>query len=163
MPKPRTTGRPAGRPPGRKNNRTVERETIAARELAVRELALAEGDQRIMTARRAGQKLGREVLEDLMNLGMGLVATFQPHPPVALEDGTIKNPNKFYDDDKFRWAADFTQKCASDLASYQSPKLKAVLQAQAPAPSTLPGENGKVIGRIGDPSRVYRQMIAKVG
>jgi hypothetical protein len=151
------TGKRGGRHPGSKNKATIERELIASRELAAREAELAQGEARILAARRAGQKLAKEVLEDLMNLGMGMVGTYQPYPP-----NQRQNPN--YDDDKFWRAADFTRECAAALANYQSPKYKAVAIMATPAPKeadrSVPG--GKVIGKIGNPMLVYQRMIGQV-
>ena len=121
----RPLNRNGGRRKGSKNKSTLEREELAARELAAREAALVDAESRVLTARRAGQKLGREVIEDLMNLGAGLSAHFQMNPP-----GQPVNPNE--DPDKFWKAAIFTLDCAKALADYQSPKLKAIMVSAPP-------------------------------
>lgn len=154
------TGRPRGRHRGSKNKTTIEREEKARLELEAREIALRDGAQQILQARQRGQKLAKEVLEDLMNLGVGLAAFYQPSPPQA-----PRNTNE--DETKFWRAAEFARDCAADLAKYQSPTYKAIAVAAAPA-VPLPTEAqrpvpSKVVARIGDPARVYAQLIAKVG
>jgi hypothetical protein len=55
---------------------------------------------------------------------------------------------------------------AGMLANYQSPKFKAVMVAAAPPQEALnapkPGDNAKVVGRIGNPALVYKRMIQGV-
>lgn len=138
------TGRPRGRHKGSKNKATIEREERARRELAAREQELEDGVERIASARRAGNKLAKEVLEDLMQLGMGLTASYQnlagltPQQLMAQGQQTTVNDAM---EEKFWRAAAFTKDCAKELANYQSPKLKAQVPMtlpQTPATPLLP-------------------------
>lgn len=154
------TGKPRGREHGSKNKATIEREERARLELAAREADLQAGAQQIIQARRLGQKLAKDVLEDLMNLGVGVAAFRQPAPP-----GAPRNPNE--DEEKFWRAAEFARDCATALANYQSPKYKAVVvhvAQEPPQQAVRPDPAGaKVVGKIGNPARVYAQLIGKVG
>lgn len=117
----------AGRPPGRKNQATIERERAAAltleRDALIQELKAKEAAEGVITARTAGIKLAKEVLEDFMRLFAGQAARYQPLPqgmdPATL--GVTPDENKFKE-----WAV-LAVDVAKDLAPYQSPKLSAVM------------------------------------
>jgi hypothetical protein len=135
----KSTGRGRGRLPGTKNKSTIERETRARLELEAREAEMHEGMEDIRSARRAGNKLAREVLEDLMRLGMGLTATYQQLAGLTPEQisttrGVASNSEM---EKRFWYAAEFTKGCAVDLANYQSPKLKAQVP-MGPLPDSNP-------------------------
>jgi len=126
------SGLPRGRKLGGKNKATLEREELARRELEARENRMVVSENLIVEARRTGRKLAREILDDLMQLGMGMMATFQPLPPAPGSTPETPNANPNYNEDKFWRAAEFTKDCAIALANYQSPKLKAEVQVNVP-------------------------------
>ena len=77
-----------------------------------------------MLAKAGGKRLAREVLEDFLELFSAIALTHQPAPP-----GAERNPN--YDEKKFEKFARLAVEIATALASYQTPKLKAVLVGPA--------------------------------
>lgn len=123
--------RRGGRRRGTPNKATAERELIAKRELEARELAVQEAEGVIAAARRSGRKLAREVLDDLMHLGVGIASFYQMAPPG-------QPANVHADWDKFWRAAEFARVCAADLAKYQSPTFKAIVVAPPPPSPTDP-------------------------
>lgn len=107
------------RPAGAKNKTTLEREAMARNEIEnQKRLAAASIADKTLAAVPA-KKLGKEVLDDLMNLYMGLVAYYQPWPP-------SKGANPKEDLGKFNYYAERASDVAAALAPFQSPKLSAV-------------------------------------
>jgi hypothetical protein len=164
----RPTGRPAHRPRGSKNKTTIERELIAARQLEEREDAMRDGRHEMAAARRSGRKLAREVLDDLMQLGMGLTASYQelagltPQRLMAQGEQTVINGAM---EDKFWKAAEFTKDCATALANYQSPRLKAAIPMGAPPIPQTPALPGPQPGSTNVQyflEHTYRRMIKQV-
>jgi hypothetical protein len=100
----KTGGRKAG-----VRNKTTQRRIDAA-------------ERAIVLAKAGGKRLAREVLEDFLELFSAIALTHQPAPPRA-----ERNPN--YDEKKFEKFARLAVETATALASYQTPKLKAVLVA----------------------------------
>jgi len=98
----KTGGRKAG-----VRNKTTQRRIDAA-------------ERTILLAKAGGKRLAREVLEDFVELFSAIALTHQPALP-----GAERNPN--YDEKKFEKFARLAVETATALASYQTPKLKAVL------------------------------------
>jgi hypothetical protein len=66
-----------------------------------------------------------DVLRELMGLAVGLAAFHQPRP---VDAGL--NPN--YNEQAFRYYAEFAKDCAKAIAAYEAPKLQAVAVAAPP-------------------------------
>jgi hypothetical protein len=98
----KTGGRKAG-----VRNKTTQRRIDAA-------------ERAIVLAKAGGKRLAREVLEDFLELFSAIALTHQPALP-----GAEANPS--YDEKKFEKFARLAVETATALASYQTPKLKAVL------------------------------------
>jgi hypothetical protein len=94
-------------------------------------------ERAILLAQVGGKRLAREVLEDFLELFSAIALTHQPAPP-----GAERNPN--YDEKKFEKFARLALETATALASYQTPKLKAVLvgldQRQSNGAERISGE-----------------------
>jgi hypothetical protein len=101
----KTGGRKAG-----VRNKTTQRRIDAA-------------ERAILLAKAGGKRLAREVLEDFLELFSAIAMTHQPALP-----GAERNPN--CDEKKFEKFARLALETATALASYQTPKLKAVLVSQ---------------------------------
>lgn len=106
MAKGRKTG---GRVKGVLNKASRERELLAQRILAEQQA-------------KPGKKLAREVLDDFMQLFTGLAAMHQPLP-----DGVVPMQGQKPDHAKFMEYAKAAVDVAGQLASYQSPKFKAIV------------------------------------
>lgn len=171
----------SGRKVGGKNKATIEREARAA-ELAALALAQNEADDEhdanvasmggdVPTAAagaapvpRRRKKLAKDVLEELMLVGLGYAARFQPK---YAPDGKVLEGDPV----AFREWADFTGDKAAKLAKYQSPTFRAIhLQADsgsgAGTAPPQPGDNAKVVDMQSerDPARAieaYARIIAK--
>ena len=117
----KTGGRKAG-----VRNQTTQRRIDAA-------------ERAVLLAKAGGKRLARDVLEDFLELFSAIALTHQPAPP-----GAERNPN--YDEKKFEKFARLAVETATALASYQTPKLKAVLvspelgQRQSNGAERLSGE-----------------------
>jgi hypothetical protein len=117
----KTGGRKAG-----VHNKTTQRRIDAA-------------ERAIVLAKAGGKRLAREVLEDFVELFSAIALTHQPALPGA-------EPNPSYDEKKFEKFARLAVDTATALASYQTPKLKAVLvgpelcQPQSNGAERLSGE-----------------------
>jgi hypothetical protein len=98
----KTGGRKAG-----VRNKTTQRRIDAA-------------ERAIVLAKAGGKRLAREALEDFLELFSAIALTHQPAP-----SGAERNPN--YDEKKFEKFARLAVETATVLASYQTPKLKAML------------------------------------
>lgn len=118
MAKGRRTG---GRVKGTPNKATAEREALLAR-------VAAEQNQR-----PPGRKLAREVLDDLMHTFLGMAAQAQPLP-----EGVVPMPGQKPDPLKFVEYATLAGSFAKDLAAYQSPKFKAVVNLAETNPGGMP-------------------------
>lgn len=111
------------RPKGAKNKKTIEREE--RERLRIENAKLFSEQEKIaaatgtVVAKVPIRKLGKEVLDDLTQLFMGMAAFFQKWPA---ERG--KNPNE--DEAKFKEYAMLAMQAAGTLAPYQSPRLSAV-------------------------------------
>lgn len=132
----------AGRKRGGANKATIEREALAQRILAEQ-------------AGKPGKKLGKEVLDDFMQLFTGLAAFHQPLPP-----GQLAGPNQAPDEEKFKTYAKFAIECAKELAGYQSPRLKAVLLSQEVVPGGPAQQAGGTV--MGMPSVLSPQQAYKL-
>lgn len=159
----------AGRKKGDLSAKTLRTIAIAAAESQAKDAVAAA----IEEARSAGLMEGKDpksrkravtVLEEFMNLFGGMAAVYQPLPP-----GQVAPPNsgRAPDETKFQTYAKLTIETAGMLANYQSPKFKAVMVAAAPPPeqparAPQPGDDAKVVGRIGNPALVYKRMIQGV-
>ena len=83
-----------------------------------------------------GRKLGKEVLEEFMNMFGGMAAAFQPQPAVPGQSLTAQDMKRWgasTDEPLFEKYAKLALKAASDLADFQSPKF-APVHAPAPPP-----------------------------
>jgi hypothetical protein len=89
----------------------VERALVAEREVA--------------DAKRAGRKLGVQLLDDFAQLFGSLAAFYQPHPA-----GMAPNPNA--DPVQFEKWSRLAVETAARLAPYQSPTYRAIVTAPAP-------------------------------
>ena len=105
---------------GRK--KTGGRKTGVRNKTTQRRIDVAE--RAIVLAKAGGKRLAREVLEDFLELFSAIALTHQPAPP-----GAERNPN--YDEKKFEKFARLAVEIATALATYQTPKLKAVLVGPA--------------------------------
>jgi hypothetical protein len=121
----------AGRKKGQKNKATIERELIAARQ----------AEKRIDEAVNSGRKLGKDVLDDFMQLFAGIAASYQPVAPDVWEGMTEEqkakrtpNPVEFE-----KWAR-LAVHCATKLAPYQSPTFQAIMIAPPPPDPRLAGQ-----------------------
>jgi hypothetical protein len=74
-------------------------------------------------AGRPGKKLAREVLDDLMFLCLGMAAKYQPLPA-----GVVAMNGQQPDEAKFIEYAKLAGGFAAELAPYQSPKFKGIIQ-----------------------------------
>ena len=170
---------PGGRPPGSKNQSTIEREEqarLAAERLAEVDRLRAEGASDVVAAAKtAGVKLATDVLRDFMQLFAGLAAYYQPVP----EDRVVPAGRK-PDEALFRVYAMAAKETAKDLAPYESPRLSAVMVGAAivnkvevvggmpddfEAPSSIDLTPGTVItpdGEIdtGEPPPVLKVVVA---
>jgi hypothetical protein len=101
---------------GRK--KTGGRKTGVRNKTTQRRIDVAE--RAIVLAKAGGKRLARDTLEDFLQLFTAIALTHQPAPPEA-----ERNPN--YDEKKFEKFARLAVETATALASYQTPKLRAVL------------------------------------
>jgi len=111
---------------GARGKATLEREEIARREKATRDLkTMPNGEIR---------KLAKERLEELMNVALGNATYYQNGGVdfVRQEDGSVKrvNRNPNFDKEEYRWWFKAAHECMADLTQYQSPKLSAVAVGQ---------------------------------
>lgn len=137
-----------GRKPGVKNRLTVEREAKARLDQErLREVdrLRAEGAKaEVAAAQTAGVKLMKEIAFDFARLFAGLAAFYQPYPqwspqrdsagnPVIGKNGrpVMINANPNFDEAKFREYAVLAKDTALGAASYESPKLSAVMVGSA--------------------------------
>ncbi len=157
----------AGRKKGDLSAKTLRTIAIAAAESQAKDAVAAA----IEEARSAGLMEGKDprgrkravtVLEEFMMLFGGMAAVYQPLPP-----GEAVPPGRQPDEAKFQTYAKLAVDTAGQLANYQSPKFKAVMVSAAPPQDTparapRPGDDAKVVGRIGNPALVYKRMIQGV-
>jgi hypothetical protein len=104
-PGPSKGERRGGRAPGTPNRATVER--------------LIEAERANAVAQKERRKLGKEILDDFMQLFARMAAFYQPTPPSA----AVKNPNA--DETTFLIYAKLAVDTAYKLAEFQSPKFRA--------------------------------------
>lgn len=102
--------RSGGRTKGTPNKATLEKQINAA--------------QAIDKARREGRDLAVTVLENLMNIALGATGLNRPTPKG--QEGPNGQINQNGDWDRFGAWFDRTAYCATQLAKYQSPQIKAV-------------------------------------
>lgn len=153
-----------GRPKGRKNKSTLEKERVAA-EIAART---------VMDARVAKKPLAKEVLATFMELFGGVTRHFQPsgsdyvamkarreaaargQPPPPFPD----NPNA--DEEQFLRYAQLTVHCAKELAPYQSPTFKNISVPEPEPPMKTIDQDGNNVIDMKDPlmvARIYRRIM----
>jgi hypothetical protein len=155
------TAKTGGRTPGTPNKRSLQalsREQIAEQA----QDAVNEASGIVRDGRRTRiKKLGKEVLEEFMELFAGMAATYQPLPP-----GMPVPAGRLPDENKFLTYAKLTVDTARSVAEFQSPKFKAIA-VMAPPPQADPekqinSSDAKVVRLTTDPNamaRVYQQMI----
>jgi hypothetical protein len=132
----------AGRPCG-PSKATIEKSLIAART--------------VTDANAAGKKLAKEVLEEIMHRMAEMAARLQP----ALPGGP---PNPYADEANFWKFTEAAIHCASKLAPFQSPTLRAIVVAAPAAIEREPLDQNKVIP-MDDPvalARFYHQAVNRV-
>lgn len=123
--------RRGGRQKGVSNKATRERAALAERIIAEQK-------------GQPGRKLAREVLDDFMHLFTGLAAMHQPLP-----QGVVPMQGQQPDEGKFLNYAKLAVDVASQLASYQSPKFKAIM---------MTGLENPVGGALPTPADVSNQV-----
>ena len=121
-----------GKIKGSKNKATIEREAAARIErerVAELERIAATGATDLDKAKVSGKKLMKQIAFDLAELFMGLAVYYQPVPA---PDGTLTgNPRYVGNEDKFKEFAIMAKDTAIAAASYESPKLSAVMVGAA--------------------------------
>lgn len=140
--------RPGGRARGTRNKATIEREKaaqLAADRARLKEEADKTGGAagELMAAQAEGRKLMKDIGFTLTQLAMGLVAYYQPYAtwvqavdargaPMFDKTGrpVLVNANPNFDEARFDKYFSFAMQGARDFASYESPKLAAVILAQ---------------------------------
>jgi hypothetical protein len=162
---------------GRRTNAGRKKGDVSAKTLRLIAIAAAESQAKdavaaaIEEARTAGLMEGKDrrgvkrattVLEEFMLTFAGMAAVYQPLP-----HGAEVPPGRQPDDAKFQAYAKLAVDTAGMLANYQGPKFKAVMLTVAPpvpaGNEPRPGDDAKVVGRIGNPALVYQRMIRGVG
>lgn len=153
----------SGRKPG-PTNETIRKIAVASVEQGAKDAVVAAIEEVKRAEGLAGKRTKRAatVLEEFMLTFAGMAATYQPLPP-----GSAVPEGRSPDDEKFRAYAKLAVDTAGMLAGYQQPKFKAIQVAFAPPPeqpthAPRPGDDAKVVGRIGNPALVYKRMIQGV-
>lgn len=129
--------RPGAGAPRGPRKATLEREAqgrlAAERERLLLEAKASEGERLIKESQAQGRKLMKEIGYDLAHLFAGLAAFYQPYPQWRIDPATNKpaNANPNFDERKFREYATLAANTARDFASYESPKLSAVMVGTA--------------------------------
>jgi hypothetical protein len=116
--------RRGGRPKGGRNKTTLERALVAERVLKETQMT--------------GRKLGKEVLEEFMNMFGGIAASFQPLPEIPGQSLTSRDIKRWAggaDEPLFEKYAKLALKAASELADFQSPRF-APVHVPAPPPES---------------------------
>ncbi len=147
-PGPKKGTRPSGRRKGSKNKAVIERERaahLAAERLAEFDRLKAEGAKaEIAAAKTSGIKLMKEIAFDFARLFAGIAAIAQPYQgwhPMIGPDGkpvldargrpVMENDNPHYDEARFKEYGKLAVETALGAASYESPKLSAVMVGTA--------------------------------
>jgi hypothetical protein len=134
-----------GKRKGSKNKATLEREAKARAELAaaISAESKAAADRLVATGMvtpqaaqeivdRTPQKLMKDIAFDFARLFAGLAAFYQPYPNWTRDptSGKLVNGNPNYDAALFKEYAVLAKDTALGAASYESPKLSAVMVGQ---------------------------------
>ena len=109
--------RRGGRVAGTLNKATIQKALIAERTAA--------------DARTQGRKLAKDVLDDLMQIFMGVAAAYQFVPPGAMDKNGNPIPPRGNGAEFEKWAR-LTVETAKALANYQSPTFRAIVVAPPP-------------------------------
>jgi hypothetical protein len=140
--------RRGGRRKGTPNKSTLERAILA--------------EQIASEQRKRGKKLAREVLQDFVEMFSGLAAAFQPAPTISgapLTAADMETWAKGYREPVFSKYATLAVDTASKLASYQTPKLKAVtLALETPPGRCPPTPLGTGTASMLSPQEAYRLL-----
>lgn len=144
--------RRGGRQKGTPNKRTQE--------------ALLKQAMEVHQSAKTGKKLAKDVLDDLMQLTVGMAGVYQPDPP----DRPGLNP--YASEEKFWKCVEMARDFATALAKYQSPTFRAIAVHVSPEnqDERRPGPDGarQVEGKVIDLNdaealaRVYKRRIAVV-
>ena len=118
---------------------------------ATRERALL-AEQIVTEARKRGQKLAREVLDDLMHTFLGMAAK---HQPVAF--GAPLQTGQEPNEDKFVKYAVLARDTAKELAPFQSPKFKSIELYEAPTAPIAQAAAGAQASKL-TPQQAYRLL-----
>jgi hypothetical protein len=126
--------RRGGRGRGTKNKATLERERQAQLEVekaALLAKAEAAGSE-VLAAQAEGKKLMKQIAFDFAQLFAGIAAFHQPYPGWHQDaSGKWVNDNPNYDEARFRDYGKLAVDTALGAASYESPKLSAVMVGAA--------------------------------
>jgi hypothetical protein len=109
-------------------------------------------EQIVTESRKRGQKLAREVLDDLMHIFLGMAARHQP-----VSAGMQLQPGQEPNEGKFVQYAVLARDTAKELAPFQSPKFKSIEVYQAP---TAPIEQPRAAATSSKltPQQAYRLL-----
>jgi len=128
---------PRGRPRGSKNKATLEKERQAQlaveRERILEEVRVQDAISEVREAKANGRKLMKEIAFDFAHMFAGLAAFYQPYPKWITDPATGKavNANPNFNEAKFKEYAVLARDTALGAASYESPKLSAMMVGQA--------------------------------
>jgi hypothetical protein len=162
MPRAQKGQRFGGRTKGTRNRATIERlerERIAEQlslqtAVAIRSAPAAERE--IAQAATERRKLGKERLEDLLEIAIGATAYFQP----TLKSGVEQNQNA--DWAQFQKWFQIAHAVAATVSPFQSPTFRAIMVA-APPPKDDENRNSDYVVPLNDPvaaMRVYRRIVS---
>jgi hypothetical protein len=162
MPRAQKGQRFGGRTKGTPNKATIERlerERIAeqvALQSAVAAQSAPAAEREIAKAGTERRKLGKERLEELLEIAVGATAYFQP----TLKNGVERNPNA--DWTQFQKWFQIAHAVAATVSPFQSPTFRAIMVAAPPPKHDEDRKSGDVIP-LNDPvaaSRIYRRIVS---
>ena len=131
----------SGKKKGSKNKTTLEREAMARAQIAAEIKANNKRTAKNLTATGIAtpeaaklivdtipEKLMKDIAFDFARLFAGMAAIYQPYPEwIRGRNGKLKNANPNFDEAKFKEYAVLAKDTALGAASYQSPKLSAMM------------------------------------
>jgi hypothetical protein len=165
MPRAQKGQRFGGRTKGTPNKATVERlerERIAEQvslQAAVAAQSAPAAEREIAHAGAERRKLGRERLEELLEIAIGATAFFQP----GLKNGVEQNQNA--DWAQFQKWFQIAHAVAATVSPFQSPTFRAIMVAAPPPKHDEDLRSGDVIP-LNDPvaaARIYRRIVSAGG
>jgi hypothetical protein len=162
MPRAQKGQRFGGRTKGTPNKATLERlerERIAeqvALQTAVAAQCAPGAEREIVQAGAERRKLGKERLEELLEIAIGATAFFQP----TLKNGVEQNPNA--DWTQFQKWFQIAHAVAATVSPFQSPTFRAIMVAAQPTRHDEDRKSGDVIP-LNDPvaaARIYHRIMS---